>query len=54
MKQKVDLLILLTFLIVFSACKPLFTVRNHRIYDSDGGERIFHGVNFGIKNNETY
>lgn len=34
--------------------KPFLTVKNHKIYDENGGERIFHGVNLVYKNPPFY
>jgi endoglycosylceramidase len=45
--QKLTLLILLLISAVIGQRK--FFIRNNRIYDSDGGEIIFHGVNINQK-----
>jgi hypothetical protein len=35
----------LVLLIALAAGKPFLYVKNNKIYDQNGGERIFHGVN---------
>lgn len=47
-------LVLCALLVCLAACKPYFSVKNERIHDSEGGERIFHGLNFVLKGNQEY
>lgn len=42
-------LICLIFLLTAVRCKGYMYVKNGKIYDQDGGERIFHGVNVVTK-----
>jgi hypothetical protein len=50
--MKAQMFITLIIGIVFltlAASKPFLHVKNHKIYDENGGERIFHGVNLVAK-----
>ncbi len=50
-------MIYLSFSLILCAivtAKPFLTVKNHKIYDVNGGERIFHGVNVVYKNPPFY
>jgi hypothetical protein len=38
-------IILIAFIASTSKSKPHLYVKNNKIYDENGGERIFHGVN---------
>ena len=41
-------------LISIVVSKPFLYVKNHKIYDANGGERIFHGVNLVAKSPPYY
>jgi|688.fasta_scaffold1329607_1 hypothetical protein len=41
-------------LISIVVSKPFLYVKNHKIYDLNGGERIFHGVNLVAKSPPYY
>lgn len=47
-------LISLTILLAAVECRGYMYVKNGKIYDQDGGERIFHGVNVVTKTPPYY
>jgi hypothetical protein len=52
-KDFFKLIIFISLICVFVS-KPFLYVKNHKIYDSNGGERIFHGVNLVSKSPPYY
>jgi hypothetical protein len=49
----ITLIIGMVFL-TLATSKPFLYVKNHKIYDENGGERIFHGVNLVAKSPPYY
>lgn len=52
--MKLNILIIFLLYLAVGTGKPYLSVKNHKIYDQNGGERIFHGVNVVEKNPPYY
>lgn len=49
-----DKTVILFIIVSMASAVPHFTVKDNRIYDMQGGERIFHGVNLVTKSPPYY